>query len=269
MGAAIKAEIRKLLTTRLWWGMAIGIIVLGAGIAALVAGFGGNTGESPDGSGSGGGQSALERASGVYTAGIGVGYLLLLVIGILTIGMEYRHKTITSALLATPSRVRLIGAKIVALLIFGVFYGVVFLVASVGAGGAILAVKGEQVFPEPATLGRTLLLSLLVLGLWALIGLGLGILIPNQVAALLIGVGLAFIVEPIAGAILSTQSWGQTVSNYFPSRATGAILDQTQAANGPDVAELLTWWQGSLVLLAYAVVFAGIGMILTQRRDIL
>lgn len=267
MGAAIKSEIRKLLTTRLWWGMAIGIIVLGAGIAALVAGFGGNSANSPEGGGDA--QSALERASGVYTAGIGIGYLLLLVIGILTIGMEYRHKTITSALLATPSRVRLIGAKVVALLLFGAFYGVIFLVASVGAGGGILALKGEPVFPEPATLGRTLLLSLLVLGLWALIGLGLGILIPNQVAALLIGVGLAFIVEPIAGAILSTQSWGETVSNYFPSRATAAILDQTQGGGGPGVAELLSWWQGSLVLIAYAVVFAAIGTILTQRRDIL
>ena len=265
MGGAIKAEVRKLTTTRLWWGMAIGIIVLGAGIAALVAGLGNG---GPEGSGIEP-QSPLDRATGVYTSGIGFGYLLLLVIGILTIGMEYRHKTITSALLATPSRVRLIGAKIVALLLFGVFYGVVFLVASVGAGGAILAAKGEPVFPEPGTLGRTLALSLLVLGLWALIGLGLGILIPNQVAALLIGVGLAFIVEPIAATILANVSWGDTAANYFPSRATGAILSQTQGGGGAGIEDLLNWWQGSLVLIAYAVVFAVIGMILTQRRDIL
>src|ERR1035437_5354049 len=37
-------------------------------------------------------------------------------------------------------------------------------------------------------------LSLLVLGLWSLIGLGAGILIPNQVAAILIAVGAAWIV---------------------------------------------------------------------------
>ena len=30
-----------------------------------------------------------------------------------------------------------------------------------------------------------------MLGLWALIGLGVGILIPNQVAALLIAIGVA------------------------------------------------------------------------------
>lgn len=265
MGNAIKAEVRKLTTTRLWWGMAIGIVVLGAGIASLVASFGGNSANSDNGVSS---QTSLERASSVYTSGIGLGYLLLLVIGILTIGMEYRHKTITSALLATPSRVGLIGAKIVALLIFGVLYGVLFLIASVGAGGAILAAKGEQVFPDPGSLSRTLALSLLVLGLWALIGLGLGILIPNQVAALLIGVALAFIIEPIAATILANVSWGETASKYFPSRATEAILSQTQNG-GPNAAGPLDWWQGTLVLIAYAAIFTAIGTYLTKRRDIL
>lgn len=265
MGAAIKAEVRKLTTTRLWWGMAIGIVVLGGGIASLVAIFGGNTANTANGVSR---ETPLERASSVYTSGIGLGYLLLLVIGILTIGMEYRHKTITSALLATPSRVGLIGAKIVALLIFGVLYGLLFLIASVGAGGTILAAKGEPVFPEPSTLVRTLALSLLVLGLWALIGLGLGILIPNQVAALLIGVALAFIVEPIAATILANVSWGATASKYFPSRATEAILSQTRNG-GPNASMPLDWWQGTLVLVAYAVVFAAIGTFLTKRRDIL
>ena len=56
-----------------------------------------------------------------------------------------------------------------------------------GGGRAIplvLNLRGEDAFPSTEVL-RTLLLSLLVLGLWALIGLGLGILIPNQVAALM------------------------------------------------------------------------------------
>ena len=63
----------------------------------------------------------------------------------------------------------------------------------------MLNLRGAEAFPSTAIL-RTLALSLLVLGLWALIGLGLGILIPNQVAALMIGVGVAWIVEPLAGA---------------------------------------------------------------------
>ncbi|GMA20697.1 hypothetical protein GCM10025862_27180 [Arsenicicoccus piscis] len=37
MTRAIKSEFRKLFTTRLWWGMAIGIFLAGAAMAALFA----------------------------------------------------------------------------------------------------------------------------------------------------------------------------------------------------------------------------------------
>jgi hypothetical protein len=32
--------------------------------------------------------------------------------------------------------------------------------------------------------------------------------------------------------------------------------------------ELLSWWAGALVLVAYAAVLAGIGSVLTVRRDV-
>ena len=112
---------------------------------------------------------------------------------------------------------------------------------------------------------RTLALSLLVLGLWALIGLGIGILIPNQVAALLIAIGVAWIVEPIAGVVLTNWSWGADIARFFPSRATGAIV---QSVSGSPGANPLSWWGGALVLIAYAALLAGVGSMLTVRRDV-
>ena len=44
-------------------------------------------------------------AANVYTAGLRLAYLLTLAIGVMTIGSEYRHKTITTTFLATPKRV--------------------------------------------------------------------------------------------------------------------------------------------------------------------
>ena len=41
MGGAITAEFRKFFTTRLWWGMAIGVFVAGAGLAGLFAAIAG------------------------------------------------------------------------------------------------------------------------------------------------------------------------------------------------------------------------------------
>ena len=156
-------------------------------------------------------------------------------------------------------------AKVTSLLGIGALYGVVFLVGSVGVGGATIAIKGFSPVPAVGPIARALALSLLVLGLWALVGLGAGILIPNQVAAILIAVGTAWILEPLLGFLLGLVSWGKTIVPYMPSQATSAMVGQVNASTS---VELLEWWAGALVLVAYAAVLAGIGSLLTVRRDV-
>jgi len=267
MGGAIKAELRKFFTTRMWWGMAIGIFLCGA---ALAVGFALVVPGSRSGPGGQGGPPApgldnVTMVSTVYTAGLSIAYLLTMTIGVMSIGSEYRHMTITSTFLATPKRVHVMVAKVTSLLGIGVFYGLVFLVGSVGVGATTIAIKGYPPIPEAGTISRTLALSLLVLGLWALIGLGVGILIPNQVAAILIAVGAAWIVFPLGGVLLGFVSWGKSIVPYLPSEATSAMVG---ALNSNTNVELLPWWSGALVLVAYATVMAGIGSLLTVRRDV-
>ena len=103
-----------------------------------------------------------------------------------------------------------------------------------------------------------------MLGLWALIGLGVGILIPNQVAALLIAVGVAWIVEPIIGAVLPLTEIGENIARYLPSQATNATLDVQNISFAGTVPDQLAWWAGALVLTGYAVVMALIGTIRTS-----
>jgi ABC-2 type transport system permease protein len=268
MSGAVKAEFRKFFTTRMWWGMAIGMFLAGASFSLLfalvVAGS-----KRQGGPGGGGlptpGLDNTSMVSTVYTAGLSLAYLLTLVIGVMSIGSEYRHKTITSTFLSTPRRVRVMVAKVISLLGIGAFYGLVFLVGSVGVGGTAIAFKGFSPLPEAAPIARALALSLLVLGLWSLLGLGAGILIPNQVAAILIAVGAAWIVEPIAGLLLSFVSWGQSIVPYLPSQATSAMVGQI---NTSSTVHLLSWWVSALVLVAYAAVLAGVGSLLTVQRDV-
>jgi len=262
---AVRSEFRKFFTTRLWWGMAIAIVLAGAGFALLFglvltsdnASFGG-PGGAPVG-------DAVQVANSVYVGGLGIGYLLLLTIGVLQIGSEYRHKTITGTLLATPKRLQAMLAKVVALLGIGALYGLISLIGSVSVGAAVLTLRDADPFPSTEIL-RTLALSLLVLGVWALIGLGIGILIPNQVAALLIGVGVAFIVEPIIGVLLGLWEFGrENIAPYLPTSATNAVVNAVQ--NGPDEVRL-EWWGGALVLVTYAVVLSGLGIWRTIRSDV-
>jgi ABC-type transport system involved in multi-copper enzyme maturation permease subunit len=267
MAGAVKAEFRKFFTTRMWWGMAIGVFLSGALFALLFALV--VAGSTQQG-GQGGGVPLPDldntaMVSTIYTAGLNVAYLLTLVVGVMSIGSEYRHKTITSTFLSTPKRIRVMVAKVISLLGIGAFYGLVFLLGSVTVGGATIAIKGFSPVPELGPISRALALSLLVLGLWSLVGLGAGILIPNQVAAILIAVGAAFIVEPLAGFLLGLVSWGQSIAPYMPSMATSAMVGQV---NTSATVELLSWWAGALVLVAYAAVLAGIGTMLTIRRDV-
>jgi ABC-2 type transport system permease protein len=268
MGGAIKAEFRKFFTTRMWWGMAIGVFVAGAALAVVFALL--LPGARLGGAGAPGGPrypglDNTSMVSSVYTAGLSTAYLLTLAVGVLSIGSEYRHMTITTTFLATPRRVRVMVAKVTSLLGIGAFYGLVFLLGSVGVGATTIAIKGFSPVPEVGPITRTLALSLMVLGLWALIGLGAGILIPNQVAALLIAVGAAWIVFPLAGLLLGLSSWTKPIVPYLPSEATSAMVG---AINTSSTVELLSWWAGALVLVAYAAVLAGIGSLLTIRADV-
>ena len=264
MTTAIRSEFLKFFTTRLWWGMAIGIFVAGG----LFAGFFGwaltsEASRKRPGAPQG---DATQIANTVYTSGMGVGYLLLLTIGVLMIGAEYRHKTITSTFLATPKRLQAMLAKVVALLVIGALYGLISIVSSVGVGATVLKLAGHDPFPSSEVF-RTMTLSLLVLGLWGLIGLGVGILIKNQVAALLIGIGVAWIVEPVAGLLLGFWDFGaEHIVKYLPSQATSAVVNSV-TQGGQQVARL-EWWAGALVLAAYAAVLAGFGIWRTLREDV-
>lgn len=261
MTAVIRSELRKFFTTRLWWGLLLPVVVAGGLFAwlsaALFAGAEVQPGSRLPG------LDNPQMVSSVYTAGLQVSQVLLLAIGVLTIGAEYRHKTITGTFLATPRRARVMGAKVVALLGIGALYGLVGTLASFAVGASIIRSKGFDVLPEGAL--RTLALSLLVLGLWGLIGLGVGILIPNQVAALFIAIGVAWIIEPLLALLFSSQSWGKAIAPYFPSSASQAVVNSVPQ---PGAEPPLTWWVAALVLAGYAAVMAGLGTWRTLRADI-
>jgi hypothetical protein len=156
-------------------------------------------------------------------------------------------------------------AKVVSLIGIGALYGLVSIIGAVAVGAVGLSLIGRPLFPS-AEVFRSLGLSLLVLGLWGLIGLGIGILIPNQVAALLIGIGVAWIVEPLIGLALSAWEFGREhIVQFFPSQATSAVVNGI--SQDPNAVRL-EWWGGALVLAAYAVLLAGFGIWRTTRADI-
>src|SRR5690606_28292963 len=197
-----------------------------------------------------------------------------LVVGVLSIGQEFRHKTATSTFLASPRRWRVVIAKVVALVVIAVGNGVLHLVGGVIGGGIFLALNDLPLFPEPTQLLRTFALALLVLAVWSLIGIGFGVLIPNQIAALFVAVAVVWIVEPLLGFGLTFLDGGDAFARFFPSQATTATLDVFTGLDGELAQAMgatggqLVWWAAALVLLAYAAVMTAVGVLLPRRRDI-
>lgn len=265
MTKAIKSEFRKLFTTRMWWAMAIGVFLAGALMAGVLAFV--FTMDMPMAPGQQGPviRDDAQLANNVYTAGIGLSYALLLTIGVLSIGQEYRHQTISGTFLAVPNRTKAMLAKVISLLGVGVVYGIIAMIGSVGVGASILSLRGHPAFPD-GSVARTLALSLVVLGLWAMIGLGAGILMKNQIVALLVMLGITFIVEPIMTIALSFWEFGaQHLIKWLPGTSSSSALD---AVSQSPTVSTLPWWGGILVLAGYAVLLTGIGVVLTRRRDI-
>jgi ABC-2 type transport system permease protein len=259
----LRAEIRKITTTRTWWIMLICILVLGGGYAAFPATVA-VLQANPSGSGSPFDDPGIVRS--VYNGGNTVTRVGAMVMGIAAMGNEYRHQTLAATYLATPRRTRVLLGKAVSLLLFGLLYGL----ASVAAGLAvavpfILANGGSFFLDQPAT-WRSLVLGVWSLALWTMLGMGIGILIRNMLVAMLDGISFAYLFEPILSLVFFFRGWDLPL-NLVPSGATNAMLGATSpvlfAAEDP-----FAWWQGALVLAGWCLLPAVIGVLLTVRRDV-
>jgi ABC-2 type transport system permease protein len=254
MGAAIprlvRAEWTKLLTTRVWIGLLLGSCLLVGAFAALFTAFAGNddSGIAPVGT------PAYEQLALAVSANATI---LFIVLGIIGTTQEYRHRTATPTFLASPHRGRVVIAKLVAyalaavpmaLLVIAVDVLVVSLYA--GAKGTAPSLSGDNL--------RVLGGAWAALVVYTVIGVGVGALLRNQVGAIVGALVYVFVVEGIISSIPATQG----AYKWLPG---GALEAMTATFNQTD---LLSAWQGGLLLLGYGLVAAVLGTVLAVRRDV-
>ena len=261
MTGLVRSEFSKILSTRLWWGLLIGVVIYAALQAGITAGF---AGVDP-----GAGQPGLppldsdEAIRSIYATGAFTGaYVFALILGVTGMTAEYRYQTATPTFLATPRRARVVVAKALAHLGVGVGYGLVALLAALVAGGAVILIRGHGLGLTTPGLWRAAGLAVLAVAVWTMLGLGVGTLLRNQVAAILIAVAITFLVEPLLGLALNALDL-DTIAKFLPSSASSAMTSPAAT-----IGELLPWWGGAVVLTGYALLFAVIGVALSVRRDI-
>lgn len=258
MTGILRAELRKITTTRLWWITLICILVLGGGYAAGVALLQPGNGAQFDDPG-------VVRS--IYNGGNPATRVLAMVLGIATIGSEYRHQTLAATYLATPRRRRVLLGKAVSLLLFGLLYGVVSVVAGVVVSVPSISTNDGSFFLDRADTWRSLVLGVGSLALWTMIGMGIGLLVKNMLVAMLVGISFAYLVEPILSLIFYLRDWDLGL-NVLPTGATNAMLGITSpvlfASDEP-----FAWWQGAMILAAWCLLPAVVGVLSTVRRDVI
>lgn len=264
MGGIFISEYRKFFSTRMWWLlMLIMVVYMGVTAASLAFLFSpGMMGEVQ-----GAGEIVAESAvTTVYTTAASFGYVFPVIIGVLSLTGEFRHKTITVTLLGTPSRGKLVVAKMLGGIPMGLMYGIAGTAASVGAGAIVLAATGADPLLGAATTWAVIGRSVLAMTLWLLLGVGLGALIPNQVAAIVTLLVFTQFIEPIARMALPQVSWGENIAQFLPGNVGDSVAGGSFYASMGST--LLPLWGATLLLLGYGIVFAVIGRYTTLTKDI-
>ncbi|MBM7518922.1 ABC transporter permease [Nocardioides nitrophenolicus] len=262
MRAALLAEYRKLVTTRIWWLLLVVMVCYLAFVAAAVSStfvFVPDGAEPP--------LAGVDAARATYSLVNGVGYVFPLVIGSLAMTTEFRHRTITQSLLVEPDRTRFLLAKLLSVLPIGLVAGVVGQLATVAGGAPLLAIKGDGSFLGDGEVVTGLLLGVVVVALWAVIGVAFGSILSNQVAAIVVILAFTQFVEPIVRIGLGQVDALAGAAAYLPGGAADSLIGASFLGSAGAV-DLLPRWAAVLVLVGYAAVFAVIGRLTTLRRDI-
>jgi ABC-type transport system involved in multi-copper enzyme maturation permease subunit len=261
MGRLIRAEIRKLRTMLQIWIISGGGVLYTVGIVLFILAVVTALPEDADS-----GLPPLETAEGVRLVISQISGILpfVLVLGVLVITSEYRHQTITSAFLVSPNRARVVSAKFV---VAGLAAVVVTVVTAVLFVAVVLPwLAATDVTIDDA--GETILLPVvgsIIAGVgYALIGVGLGAWVRNQIGALIGGLLWILLVEPIVALALPD------VAKWTPGGAAAALTRAVGAGIGGDIDAdaYLPMWAGGLVLFAYAVVITVSATQITVKRDV-
>jgi hypothetical protein len=252
MTRLLRAEWRKVTSVKLGWGMLLGAMALAAlGVVAQIASNGVR----------GSAQLPLTAAATQKSiaASASSAYLFSIVVGIILITTEFRHFTSRPTFLIEPRRGFVIVAKMLIAAVVGAIYGVVCALMTAAIMVPWLGAKGVTIQWIDGGVLESLLSAIVVIAIFAVVGIGLGVLVRNQIAAVIGALAYLFVLEPLIQIIPVIKD----AYPYLPGAAAGAITGA-----GRTTSSLLVPWAGGVVLLGWGVLFAVSGWIFTIGRDV-
>jgi ABC-2 type transport system permease protein len=284
MTGLIRSEWLKVRTTNIWWIFGVAVLAMTA-IALLVncitahsiltappPDFGNPTDpvEQQAQASYEAQRNVATQAANIFTSGQYFGGLFVMLLGMLLITNEFYHQTATSTFLTTPQRTKVVVAKLITAMLAAVAFWLVCTVIDLVVG--VIFFNAEGVDNQIGTWGvqRAILFNAMVFALWAVVGLGFGALIRNQIGATITAAVLYVLAAQVAQGVFQLafyfwikKDWVLTAQVLVPSVAAQIFTSpiKTFPQSPP-------YWVGGLVLLGYGVVAGVIGTLIIRRRDI-
>lgn len=248
----VRGETRKLFTTKLWLWMTLGGLAMTALFIGFTIGLDNAAGNPQPG------LSTPEGQRNLFGAASGTG-VLALILGIIAVTGEFRHLTVTPTFLATPHRGRVVIAKLLTYAVAGIGYGLVVLAFAVALALPWLAAKDIDFSLTENGVPGAIAGTIAGIAVYAVLGVGIGALVRNQIAAVVGALVYLFVIESFAASLPTIRDYYQ----YLPGGANAALTGTSQ----PGV-DLLEPWQGGVLLVVYGLVFSFAGTWLAVRRDV-
>jgi ABC-2 type transport system permease protein len=271
----IGAELLKIRTTSTWWIFSLILIPLWAlavlynwGTANITSGIDTNADVPAD-------QAELVRvtneavnvATTLYTSGQFLGVLLVMLLGAIIVTNEFFHLTATTTFLTTPHRERVLLAKLAAAVLLGLVFWLITTILNLIVVPLVLNnLEMPAQLGEPA-IWRAIGLNALAFALWAIVGVGAGVLIRSQLGATLT-LSIAYVIGTFGASLvffLLTEyvaEWFNNLQVLVPTTASSLMISGTELPGNPPR------WVGAVVLIGYAVVTGVIGTAIMRRRDV-
>ncbi|MET0832075.1 MAG: ABC transporter permease, partial [Acidimicrobiia bacterium] len=192
----ISAELLKLRTTRTTKGILIAALAVAGLLGAATVG-------------TAGGDNATLGTAGNLANVVGVSSLpaiVMLIVGILAMAGEYQHRTVTATFLATPRRGRVLVAKLTAVGAAGPPVALGMMVVALAAALPSMWIDGTTIDLINRPVLEAFGGNLLAATLFGVLGVSLGAVIRNQLAAVTIAIGWAFLIEGILSLFLGPDT---------------------------------------------------------------
>lgn len=246
----------KLFSTRSPWWCAALVVVIGVGLAALLSSLSG---------------AGFPVTVASTQAGLGLGSFIAMVLAAIAITGEYRFGTIRATFTAAPNRTAVLLAKTA---VVAGMLGLTGLVTAFGAWGIAYLIDGSPATViDTAAEWRAVAGQGLVYAGYAIVALGVGLLVRHTAGAITLLLVWALVVEIAIVPILDT-TLRIDISRWLPfANAGNFVTAGDPAANGQaQGAPAVDYpfggpWGSFGYFAAVAIAVLVIGIVVANRRD--